>query len=67
MVRHLESVRVVVEIDRAEPFCGTVAEPEQPVRTFNGWIAFASAIAAVVSRIDPGVGRGELPEEPTAG
>ncbi len=53
MVSEREPVRIIVEIDRAEPLRGTIAEPEQPVRTFNGWTAFASGIAAVVQRFGP--------------
>jgi hypothetical protein len=67
MRSEIDRVRIVVEIDRAEPFRGTIAEPEQPLRTFDGWTAFAAAIAAVVRRFDsqsasrPG-GRGAGPE-----
>ena len=50
MVSERPPVRIIIEIDRAEPLRGTIAEPEQPVRTFNGWTAFASGIAAVVQR-----------------
>ena len=46
-----ESVRIVVEIGCAEPFRGTIAEAGQPLRSFNGWTAFAAAIAAVVARV----------------
>jgi len=45
-----DPVRIVVEIDRAEPLRGTLAEPEQPLRTFDGWTAFAAAVAAAVRR-----------------
>jgi hypothetical protein len=45
-----DPIRIVVEIERAEPLRGTIAEPEQPLRTFDGWTAFASAVAGVVRR-----------------
>ena len=50
MVSEKAPVRIIVEIDRAEPLRGTISEPEQPMRTFNGWTAFASGIAAIVQR-----------------
>ena len=53
MVSETEPVRIIVEISRAEPFRGTIAERDQPVQSFNGWTAFAAAIAAVVRGIGP--------------
>ena len=46
-------MRITVEITRAEPFCGTIAESDRPAQPFNGWTAFAAAIAAVVRRLGP--------------
>lgn len=52
-------VRIIVQIDRAEPFRGTIAEREQPLQTFNGWTAFAAAMAVVVRRIGAAGGPGD--------
>jgi hypothetical protein len=66
MVSETEPVRVIVEISRAEPFRGTIAERNMPLRTFNGWTAFAAGIAAIVRRI--GAARAdEGPDEVTGG
>jgi hypothetical protein len=51
MVSETEPVRITVEISRAEPFRGTIAECDKPPQSFNGWTSFAAAIAAVVYRI----------------
>ena len=51
MASEIDPVRIVVEISRAEPFRGTVAEAGRPPTSFNGWTAFAAAIAGVVRRI----------------
>jgi hypothetical protein len=67
MIREREPVRIIVEIDRAEPLRGTIAEPEQPVRTFNGWTAFASGIAAVVQRFATPRSPGEVQPDEGAG
>lgn len=49
----------MIEIDRAEPLHGTVAEAGEPLCTFDGWTAFAAAVAGAVRRIDPRVACGE--------
>jgi indole-3-glycerol phosphate synthase len=67
MVSERERVRIIVEIDRAEPLRGTIAEPEQPVRTFHGWTAFASAVAAVVQRFGTSRSPGEVQPDEGAG
>ena len=51
MVSESEPVCIIVEISRAEPFRGTVAERGGATQPFNGWTAFAAAVAAVVRRI----------------
>jgi hypothetical protein len=51
MVSESDPVRITVEISRAEPFRGTILEPDQPTQSFNGWTAFAASIAGVVRRI----------------
>ena len=58
-------VRIVVEIERAEPLRGTIAEPERPLRTFEGWTAFAAAVAAIVQRF--GVSSASSGAEPDDG
>ncbi len=60
-----EPVRIVIEISRAEPFRGTVTEPGQPLQRFNGWTAFAAAIAAVVRRIGAPGSPGEASDRVT--
>ena len=51
MTSDAEPVRITVEISRAEPLRGTIAERDRPVQAFNGWTAFAAAMAAIVGRI----------------
>ena len=51
MVSETEPVRIIIEISRVEPFRGTIAECERPSQAFNGWTAFAAAMAAAVGRI----------------
>jgi hypothetical protein len=51
MASEADPVRIVIEISRADPFRGTIAEAGRPVQGLNGWTAFASAIAAAVRRI----------------
>jgi hypothetical protein len=58
MVSESDPVRITVEISRAEPFRGTIAERDGPPQSFNGWTAFAAAVAAVVHRIGPGSAAG---------
>jgi len=53
----------VIEIDRAEPLRGTVAEAGEPLCTFDGWTAFAAAVAGAVRRIDPYVASREGPSD----
>jgi hypothetical protein len=51
MVSETQPVRIVVEVSRVEPFRGTIAEGDRPVHAFNGWTAFAAAMAAVLGGI----------------
>ncbi|MEA2371785.1 MAG: hypothetical protein QOH12_2179 [Solirubrobacteraceae bacterium] len=62
-----EPVRLVIEIDRAEPLRGTVAEAGEPLCAFDGWTAFAAAVAGAVRRIDPRVGPPEGPSSTVGG
>lgn len=57
----MKPMRIVVEIEHAEPFRGTVAEPGHAPQRFNGWTAFAAVIAAVVRRLGP---PGVTPDDP---